>query len=92
MNKFLALFAILMVMTMLFTAVAVPVFADGSLPGEEAKEEIVENTEPKETTDSSWAGFGDSVWDYVAIVVAVVLLVAFVVAIVLFVPKKTKQR
>ena len=42
------------------------------------------------TTDDGWTTLGVS--DYIALVVAAVILVAFVVALILFVPRKTKQR
>ncbi len=101
MNKFVVFLAIMMVMTVLFTMAAVPVFADGADTAE-----VVEHDHDGDgvadhdadahadaattTVDDGWTTLGVS--DYIALVVAAVILVAFVVAIVLFVPKKTKQR
>ncbi len=128
MNKFVVFLAIMMVMTVLFTMAAVPVFADGADTAEVVEHdhdgdgvadhdadahtdgadtaEIVEHDHDGDgvadhdadahadaaatTVDDGWATL--SVSDYIALVVAAVILVAFVVAIVLFVPKKAKQR
>ncbi|MBQ3183851.1 MAG: hypothetical protein IJB24_01535 [Clostridia bacterium] len=101
MNKFVVFLAIMMVMTVLFTMAAVPVFADGADTAEVvehdhdgdgvADHDADAHTDGAATTvDDGWATL--SVSDYIALVVAAVILVAFVVAIVLFVPKKAKQR
>ncbi len=107
MNKFRVLFAIMMVMTLLFTMAAVPAFADEAV--DTGEPEIVEHdhdgdgvadhdasahgddptvdaTEP----DDGWTSLDTS--DFIALIVAAVILVAFVVALILFVPKKTKQK
>lgn len=108
MNKFVVFLAIMMVMTLVFSMAAVPVFADGADTAEVVDDaadtaEVVDDTEADEhdhdgdgvadhetTTDDGWTVLDMS--DYIALVVAAVILVAFIVAIVLFVPKKTKQR
>ena len=94
MNMFKALFAILMVMAVIFTVAAVPVFADTA--------EVVEHDHDGDgvadhgddahatTVNDGWTTLGTS--DYIALVVAAVILVAFVVAIVLLVPKKSKHK
>ncbi len=101
MNKFVVFIAIMMVMTVLFTMAAVPVFADGADTAEVVEHDhdgdgVADHAADAHadtattTVDDGWATLGVS--DYIALVVAAVILVAFVVAIVLFVPKKTKQR
>lgn len=98
MNKFRVLFAILMVMTMLFTLATVPVFADTADTGDSdsvASDSVVSDSAASEaaaetTVDDGWTTLGTS--DFIALFVAAVILVVFVVAIVLLAPKKTKQR
>ncbi|MBR4880954.1 MAG: hypothetical protein IKU19_03410 [Clostridia bacterium] len=97
MNKFVVFLAIMMVMTVVFTMAAVPVFADGADTAEVVEHDhdgdgVADHDDDAHATtvDDGWATLGVS--DYIALVVAAVVLVAFVVAIVLFVPKKTKQR
>ena len=97
MNKFVVFLAIMMVMTVLFTMVAVPVFADGADTAEVVEHdhdgdgEADHDADAHETkNDDGWTTLDVS--DYIALVVAAVILVVFVVAIVLLVPKKTKQR
>ena len=104
MNKFRVLIAIAMVFTLLSSLMLVPVFADTAEVADTA--EAVEHdhdgdgvadhdadahdTTAATTVDDGWTTLGTS--DFIALIVAAVILVAFVVAIVLFVPKKTKQR
>lgn len=107
MNKFRVLFAIMMVMTLLFTMAAVPAFADEAV--ETSEPEVIEHdhdgdgvadhdasahvddpTLDAAEADDGWATL--STTDFIALVVAAVILVAFVVALILFVPKKTKQK
>ena len=98
MNKFVVFLAIMMVMTVMFTMVAVPVFADGAETGEIVEHDHDGDGVADHAADAHTATTGNDGWatlntsDYIALVVAAVVLVAFVVAIVLFVPKKTKQR
>lgn len=97
MNKFVVFLAIMMVMTVVFTMAAVPVFADGADTAEVVEHDhdgdgVADHAADAHdaSTNDGWATLNVS--DYIALVVAAVILVAFVVAIVLFVPKKTKQR
>ncbi len=95
MNKFVVFLAIMMVMTVMFTMAAVPVFADGADTAEIVEHDhdgdgVADHAADAHTVNDGWATLNTS--DYIALVVAAVVLVAFVVAIVLFVPKKTKQR
>ncbi len=120
MNKFVVFLAIMMVMTVMFTMAAVPVFADGAETAEIVEHDhdgdgvadhaadahtdgttavvehdhdgdgVADHAADAHTVNDGWASLNTS--DYIALVVAAVVLVAFVVAIVLFVPKKTKQR
>ena len=102
MNKFVVFLAIMMVMTVVFTMAALPVFADGADTAEVVEHDhdgdgVADHAADAHTdgdaatsTNDGWATLNTS--DYIALVVAAVILVAFVVAIVLFVPKKTKQR
>ena len=97
MNMFKALFAVLMVMAVIFTMAAVPVFADGADTAEVVEHDhdgdgVADHDDAAHATtvDDGWTTLGTS--DYIALVVAAVVLVAFVVAIVLLVPKKSKHK
>lgn len=100
MNKFRVLVAIAMVLTLVCSLMLVPVFADtaeavdtaevGEVEHDHDGDGVADHDASAHTVDDGWTTL--SVSDYIALVVAAVILVAFVVALVLFVPRKTKQR